>query len=133
MISDLCFDRISDCAITGLETQGSMTIGIVAVADNQVLAAGLSPPNMSYHSPLTITTTIISNTLVTSLMSRDSYGWPAVRCTRCCGCAANSSRRHRSSSPARWESHGNHPFHTFHICTEHCYKERTIIVVQQNN
>ena len=46
-----------------------------------------------------ITITIISNMI--SLMIRDSYGWPAVRCTRCCGCAANSSRRHRSSSPAR--------------------------------
>jgi len=39
-----------------------------------------------------------------SVSSRDSYGWgggPPARCTRCCGCAANTSRRHRSSSPAR--------------------------------
>ena len=43
------------------------------------------------------------------MSSRDSYGWvstshsqtTAVRCTRCCGCAANKMRRHRSSSPAR--------------------------------
>jgi len=38
-----------------------------------------------------------------SVSSRDSYGWGGntVRCTRCCGCAAKNSRRHRSSSPAR--------------------------------
>ena len=36
----MCFDLISDCAITGLETQGSMTIAIVAAVDNPVSAAG---------------------------------------------------------------------------------------------
>lgn len=38
-----------------------------------------------------------------SVSSRDSYGWGGNtgRCTRCCGCAAKNSRRHRSSSPAR--------------------------------
>ena len=44
LISNLCFDRISDHrTITGLEIQGSMTIAIVAVADSQVLAAGGFP------------------------------------------------------------------------------------------
>ena len=52
--SNLSFDQTSDHrAITGLETQGSMTIAIVAVADSQALAAGgfSIPFNLSSLSP----------------------------------------------------------------------------------
>ena len=61
LMPNLCFDRISDHGtITGLETQGSMTIAIVAVADSQVSAAGefsisphflTAPPSPPSHPP----------------------------------------------------------------------------------
>ena len=71
-----------------------ITLEIVVAADSPVWAAG----------EITIGHSAVSYCYYNCMLSRDSYGWVGsntVRCTRCCGCAANKMRRHRSSSPAR--------------------------------